>query len=51
MVIHEITPQPGAELRRMIREFEATFLSPLGDGRFFRIDYGNDRTAFIRRPV
>jgi len=48
MVIHEITPQPGAELRRMIREFEATFLSPLGDGRFFRIDYGNDRTAFIR---
>ena len=48
MVIHEITPQPAPELQRMIREFEATFLSPLGDGRFFRIDYGEDRTAFIR---
>ncbi len=32
----------------MIREFEATFLAPLGDGRFFRIDYGEDRTAFVR---
>jgi hypothetical protein len=48
MVIHEIGPQPGTELQRMIREFEATFLAPLGGGRFFRVDYGEDRTAFIR---
>jgi hypothetical protein len=48
MVIHEITPQAAPELQRMIREFEATFLSPLGNGRSFRVDYGEDRTAFIR---
>ena len=48
MVIHEITPEPAPELQRMIREFEATFLSPLGGNRFFRVDYGEDRTAFIR---
>ena len=48
MVIHEIDANSPPELQRRIQEFEASFVMPLGNGRAFRIDYGADRTAFIR---
>ena len=48
MVIHEIERAMPSELQRRIQEFESAFLMPLGPARSFRIDYGIDRTAFIR---
>jgi len=48
MVIHQLTTTPPPELRQALSEFESTFLFPFGAGRAFRIDYGSDRTAFVR---
>ena len=48
MVIHQLDSAPPPDLQRALQEFEASFLIPFAQGRFFRIDYGSDRTAFIR---
>ena len=48
MVIHEVEAAPPPEFQRALGEFESMFLSPFAPGRFLRIDYGSDRTAFIR---
>ena len=48
MVIHEIDAAPAPDLQRGLDEFEAMFTVPFAPGRSYRIDYGSDRTAFIR---
>jgi hypothetical protein len=48
MNFHELDGPPPPALQRALEAFEATFLSPMGAGRFFRTSYGADRTAFIR---
>jgi hypothetical protein len=48
VVIHQLDAAPPPDLQRALQEFEASFLIPFTPGRFFRIDYGGDRTAFIR---
>ena len=47
MVIHDIAGTPSPDLQRGLAVYESRFVYPLGDGHF-RIDYGLDRTAFIR---
>jgi GNAT superfamily N-acetyltransferase len=48
MVIHSLEAAAPPGLQRAIEDFEAVFKYPLGNGRFFRVSYGSDRTAFIR---
>jgi hypothetical protein len=48
MVIHELDGAPPPELQRALEAFEAAFRVPYAAGRFYRISYGSDRTAFVR---
>ena len=48
MVIHEISDTPAPALQAALAIYESKFLYPLPDGAHFRIDYGPDRTAFLR---
>lgn len=48
MVIHQLDAAPPPDLQRALDEFESTFQVPFAPGRFYRINYGSDRTAFIR---
>jgi len=48
MNIHLLTSPPEPELQREIESFEATFRSPLPNGRSFHVQYVPDRTAFVR---
>ncbi len=48
MPIHEITDIPTPEMQRALAVYESKFLYALPGERYFRIDYGSDRSAFVR---
>jgi len=48
LIIHAIDAASPPELQRALAEFESAFLIPFAPGRSYRIDYGGDRSAFIR---
>lgn len=48
MNVHALTASPPPELARALSRFEEQFRYPLGPGRFFRIDHGEDYPRFFR---
>ena len=48
MTVLRIEDAPPAELARRLARFEAQFRYPLGPGRTFRIEHGDDYTRFFR---
>jgi hypothetical protein len=48
MIVHQMRDAPPADLARRLAEFEAAFTYPLGPGRSFRIDHGEDYPRFYR---
>ena len=48
MKVHKVSGPPSPALARALAEFEAPFIYPLGQGKFFRISHGEDYTLFFR---
>ena len=48
MIIRPIDAAPHAELAHALARFEEQFRYPLGPGRFFRIEHGQDYPRFFR---
>ncbi len=48
MNVHTLAASPPPELARALGRFEEQFRYPLGPGRFFRIDHGEDYPRFFR---
>ncbi|MBM3459176.1 MAG: N-acetyltransferase [Armatimonadetes bacterium] len=48
MNVHPLAASPPPELARALGRFEEQFHYPLGPGRFFRIDHGEDYPRFFR---
>ncbi|MBV9123277.1 MAG: hypothetical protein JO112_07970, partial [Planctomycetes bacterium] len=48
MILHQLAGPPPPELARALAIFERDFTYPLGPGRSFRIDHGQDYPRFFR---
>jgi hypothetical protein len=48
MILHQLAGPPHAELGRALEVFEREFTYPLGPGRSFRIEHGDDYPRFFR---
>jgi hypothetical protein len=46
--LHRLSARPAPELARALADFERRFTYPLGPGRSFRIDHGEDYPRFFR---
>src|SRR5262245_21030215 len=48
MIVRALTEPPPSELAAALGEFERQFVYPLGPGRSFRIEHGDDYPRFYR---